>query len=48
MSYKHNKFKISATKWNEKLDLPERSYSASDIQDYFKYISLKKHRKKDW
>ena len=31
----NNKFKISAPTWNEKFDLPDRSYSGSDIQDYF-------------
>ena len=41
-SYKKNKFKISAPTWNEKLGLPNRSYSVSNIQDYFEYI-LKKH-----
>ena len=44
-SYKDNKFKISAPTWNEKFELPDRSYSISDIQDYFAYI-LKKHREK--
>ena len=33
-SYKNNKFKISARTWDEQLELPERSYSVSDIQDY--------------
>ena len=28
--------------WNDKFELPDGSYSLSDIQDYFKYI-LKKH-----
>ena len=41
-SYKNNKFKISAPKWNDKFELPDGSYSVSDIQDYFEYI-LKKH-----
>ena len=41
-SYKNNKFKISAPTWNEKFDLPDGSYSVSDIQYYFEYI-LKKH-----
>ena len=41
-SYKNNKFKISAPTWNEEFELPDGSYSVSDIQDYFKYI-LKKH-----
>ena len=34
--------KISALTWNEEFELPDRSYSISDIQDHFKYI-LKKH-----
>ena len=37
-SYKNNKFKISAPKWNDKFELPDGSYSVSDIQDYFEYI----------
>ena len=41
-SYKNNKFKISASTWNEEFELPDRSYSVSDIQDYFEDI-LKKH-----
>ena len=40
-SYKNNKFKISAPTWNEEFELPDGSYSISDIQDYFEYI-LKK------
>ena len=42
-SYNNNKFKISAPTWNDRLELPDGSYSISDIQDYFEYI-LKKHR----
>ena len=42
MSYNNNKFKISAPTWNEKFELPDVSYSVSDIQDYFEYI-IKKH-----
>ena len=38
----NNKFKISTPTWNDEFELPDRSYSVSDIQDYFKYI-LKKH-----
>ena len=34
-SYKNNKYKISASTWNNKFQLPDGSYSASDIQDYF-------------
>ena len=44
-SYNGNKSKISAPTWNEKFTLPDGSYSASDIQDYFEYI-LKKHGEK--
>ena len=36
-SYKNNKSKISAPTWNDKFELPDRSYSISDIQD-FEYI----------
>ena len=42
-SYTNNKFKMSAPTWNDKFELPDGSYSVSDIQDYFKYI-LEKHR----
>ena len=42
-SYKNNKFKISAPTWNEEFELPDGSYSVSDIQDYFEY-SLKHMR----
>ena len=41
-SYNNNKFKISAPTWNEEFELPDGSYSVSDIQDYFEYI-LKKY-----
>ena len=40
--YNNNKFKISAPTWNDTFDLPNGSYSVSDIQDYFEYI-IKKH-----
>ena len=40
--YKKNEFKISVPKQNEEFELPNGSYSISDIQDYFKHI-LKKH-----
>ena len=39
-SYNNNKFRISAPTWNEEFELPDGSYSISDIQDYFEY-SLK-------
>ena len=41
-SHNNNEYKISAPTWNDKFKLPDGLYSASDIQDYFKYI-LKKH-----
>ena len=41
-SYNNNKFKISTPTWNDKFELPDGSYSVSDIQDYFEYI-LEKH-----
>ena len=40
--YKNNKFKISAPTWNDTFDLPDGSYSISDIQDYFEFI-IEKH-----
>ena len=40
--HKNNKFKISAPTWNDKFQLPDRSYFVPDIQDYFEYI-LKKN-----
>ena len=40
--YNNNKFKISASTWNETFDLPDRSYNISEIQDYIEYI-IKKH-----
>ena len=42
-SYNNNKLKIPVPKWNYKFELPDGSYSVSDIQDYFEYI-LKMHR----
>ena len=40
--YNKNKFKISAPTWNGTFDLPDGSYSISDIQDSFDFI-IKKH-----
>ena len=37
-SYNNSKFKISAPTWNDEFELPDGSYSESDIQYYFKYI----------
>ena len=41
-AYNNNEFKIPAPTWNDEFDLPDRSYSISDIQDCFEYI-IKKH-----
>ena len=41
-SYNNHKLKIYAPTWSEEFELPDGSYSVSDIQDYFEYI-LKKH-----
>ena len=40
--YNNNRFKISASTWNDTYDLPDGSYSISDIQDFFEFI-IKKH-----
>ena len=40
--YSNNQFKIFAPIWNYTFDLPDGSYSVSDIQDYFECI-IKKH-----
>ena len=41
-SYNNNKLKISTPTWSDEFELPDGSYSISDIQDYLEYI-LKKH-----
>ena len=38
----NNKFKLFAPTWNDEFNLPDGSYSVSDIQDCFKCI-IKKH-----
>ena len=40
--YKNNKLKIIAPTWNDKIELPNGSYSVLDIQKYIEYI--KKHK----
>ena len=40
--YNNKTFKISVPIWNDEFNLPDGSYSVSDIQDYFEYI-IKKH-----
>ena len=37
--YNNNKFKMHAPTWNDKFNLVDRSYSVSDIQDYFEISS---------
>ena len=39
-SYKNNKFKISAPTWSNEFELPDGSYSISDIQNYFDIILI--------
>ena len=41
-SYNKNKFKTSSQTWNDEFELPDGSYSISDIQGYSEYI-YKKH-----
>ena len=41
-AYKNNKFKISAPAWNDEFNLPDGSYSISDIQDYLEHIIKKR------
>ena len=40
--YKNIKLKIIAPTWNDGFELPDGSYSVSNIQDYIGYI-IKKH-----
>ena len=46
-SYKNNKFKIPAPTWIDEFGLPDESYSISDIEDYFEYISKKNNERID-
>ena len=41
-AYNNNKFKTSVPTWDDEFDLPDGSYSISNIQDYFEFI-MKKH-----
>ena len=43
-SKKNNKFEISGPTWNDEFELPEGSYSASYIQDYFEHIKKMEKR----
>ena len=40
-TYNNNKFKISATTWNETFDLPDGWNNISEIQDYIEYVIKK-------
>ena len=40
-SYNNNEFNISAPTWSDEFELPDGSYSISDIQDCFDYIPKK-------
>ena len=40
-AYNKNKFKILVPAWNNEFDLPDGSYSVSEIQDYFEFIIKK-------
>ena len=46
-TYKSNKLEIITTILNNKFELLDESYSASDIQDYFEYITKKKTKKRN-
>ena len=37
-SYNNNKIEISALTWNDKFELPDGSYSVSDIHENFEYL----------
>ena len=39
--YKNNKLKIIAPTWNDEFELPDGSYSVSDIPGYIEYIIKK-------
>ena len=39
--YKNNKLKIIAPSWNDEFELPDGSYSVSDIQNHIEYIIRK-------
>ena len=41
-AYNNNRFKFLAPIWNNEFNLPNGSYSISDIQDYLQYV-IKKH-----
>ena len=44
--YNNNEFKISSPTWNEEFELPDESYSVSDIPDFFECIFKKSWKKR--
>ena len=44
ISCNNNEFEISTPTWNDKFELPDGSYSVSDIQDYFLSIFRKNEK----
>ena len=46
-SYKNDKFKISGPTWSERFEFPDESYSVSNIQNYFEFITKKHQRVTD-
>ena len=40
--YNNNKFNITAPTWDENFNLPDGSYNAQQMQNYFEYL-IKKH-----
>ena len=47
-SYNNSEFKISALTWNDEFELPDGSYSVSDIENCFEYILKKREESKSW
>ena len=39
-SCNNNKFKISAPTWRDEIELPDGSYSISDIEEYFEFMDF--------
>ena len=42
-AYSNNQFKISVPTWNDTFDLPDRSYSIADSQEYIEF-AIRKHK----
>ena len=41
ISHSNDKFNLSDQTWNHQIELPDGSYTISDIQDCFEYIQKK-------